>query len=391
MPAISIERAERLKRLPPYLFAMIDKMKQEAIAEGKDIISLGIGDPDLPTPGHVIEELAAAARRPENHQYPSYEGLLSFRKGCADWYGWRFGVALDPRTEVLSLIGSKEGIAHISLAFTNPGDYALVPDPAYPVYEIGTYFAGGKPHFMPLKEERGFLPDLGAVPADVAKKARLIFINYPNNPTAACAEAGFYREVVEFARSHDLIVCSDNAYSEMSFDGYQPASFLSVPGAKEVGVEFHSCSKTYNMTGWRIGFAVGNADVLAGLGAIKTNVDSGVFQAVQEAGLRALTADQAGVGEMRRTYQRRRDVMLEGLKELGLRANKPKATFYLWVKCPGGYTSMEFTARLLKTSGVVTTPGVGFGKSGEGYVRMALTVPEPRLREAVARIKKAGF
>ena len=391
MPAIPFERAERLKRLPPYLFAMIDKMKQEAVAEGKDIISLGIGDPDLPTPDHVIRELDAASRRAANHQYPSYEGMLSFRKGCADWYGKRFGVALDPRTEVLSLIGSKEGIAHISLAFTNPGDYALVPDPAYPVYEIGTYFADGKPHFMPLKEERGFLPDLGAVPTDVAKKAKLIFINYPNNPTAACAEVGFYREVVEFAKSHGLIVCSDNAYSEMSFDGYRPASFLSAEGAKEVGVEFHSCSKTYNMTGWRIGFAVGNAGVLAGLGAIKTNVDSGVFQAVQEAGLRALTADQACVEEMRRTYQRRRDVMMEGLKELGLKASRPKATFYLWVRCPGGYTSMEFTARLLKATGVVTTPGVGFGRSGEGYVRMALTVPEPRLLEAVARIKKAGF
>ncbi|MBI3128118.1 MAG: LL-diaminopimelate aminotransferase [Candidatus Tectomicrobia bacterium] len=391
MSVITVERAERLKRLPPYLFAMIDKMKRKAIEAGMDIISLGVGDPDLPTPGHIISELDQAARRPANHQYPSYEGMLSFRKGCADWYGKRFGVQLDPRTEVLSLIGSKEGIAHISLAFTNPGDYALVPDPAYPVYEIGTYFADGRPHFMPLREERGFLPDLGAVPTDVAKKAKLIFINYPNNPTAACAEVGFYREVVEFAKSHDLIVCSDNAYSEMSFDGYEPMSFLNAEGAKDVGVEFHSCSKTYNMTGWRIGFAVGNADVLAGLGAIKTNVDSGVFQAVQEAGLKALTADQSCVAAMRKTYQRRRDVMLEGLAELGLRANRPKATFYVWVKCPEGYTSMEFTAHLLKTCGVVTTPGVGFGKSGEGFVRMALTVEEPRLREAISRIKKAGF
>ena len=391
MPSIQIERAERLKRLPPYLFAEIDRMKKEAQDDGWDIISLGIGDPDLPTPDHIIDELSVAARRPANHQYPSYEGMLSFRKACADWYGKRFGVGLEASSEVLSLIGSKEGIAHISLAFINPGDYALIPDPAYPVYEIGTYFADGQAHFMPLTLENDFLPDLGAIPTEVAKKTKLLYVNYPNNPTSACADVGFYNEVVEFAKSHDIIVCSDIAYSEMAFDCYKPVSFLNAEGAKDVGIEFHSLSKTYNMTGWRIAFAVGNADVLAGLGSIKTNVDSGAFQAVQEAAIHALEAEQACVEDNCRVYQGRRDVMLEGLAKLGLKANTPKATFYVWISCPDGYTSSEFTSHLLKKCGIVTTPGNGFGCSGEGYVRMALTVPEDRIREAIARIEKAGF
>ncbi|MEE9274941.1 MAG: LL-diaminopimelate aminotransferase, partial [bacterium] len=319
------------------------------------------------------------------------EGMPSFQKACADWYGKRFGVELEPSTEVLSLIGSKEGIAHIPLAFVDPGEYVLVPEPSYPVYEIGALFAGGKVHFMPLNEERGYLPDLSAVPTEVAQKAKLIWVNYPSNPTAACAEVDFYNELVEFARSHNIIVCSDIAYSEMAFDGYRPVSFLNAEGAKEVGVEFHSLSKTYNMTGWRIGLAVGNAEVLAGLGAIKTNVDSGVFQAVQEAAIRALSGDQTCVEEMRRTYQGRRDIILEGLARLGLKAERPKATFYVWVRCPEGYTSAEFTAHILQTSGVVTTPGVGFGPSGEGFIRMALTVSGDRLREALSRLEKAGF
>ncbi len=391
MASIHIERAQRLKRLPPYLFAEIDRMKQEVADTGMDIISLGVGDPDLPTPDHIIEALDAAARKISNHQYPSYEGMPSYRKACADWYQSRFGVSLDPGAEVVSLIGSKEGIAHMPLAFVDPGDYALVPDPAYPVYEIGTYFADGKVHFMPLTSENGFLPDLGAIPSEVARSSKLLFVNYPNNPTAACAEVGFYDELVEFARSYDIIVCSDNAYSEMSFDGYEPISFLSADGAKEVGVEFHSCSKTYNMTGWRIACAVGNAEAIAGLGAVKTNVDSGVFGAVQEAGIEAMGADQGCVAEMRRIYQGRRDVVMDGLRKLGLEAATPKATFYVWVKCPDGFTSSEFTAHILRNCGVVTTPGNGFGPSGEGYVRLALTVPEARLREALARIEKAGF
>ena len=391
MASINIERAHRLKRLPPYLFAEIDRMKAEVADSGMDIISLGIGDPDLPTPDHIIEELDVASRRLTNHQYPSYEGMPSYRKAVADWYGSRFGVSLDPASEVISLIGSKEGIAHIPLAFVDPGDTVLVPDPAYPVYEIGTYFADGKVHFMPLTAENDFLPDLGAIPTDVAKNTKLMFINYPNNPTAACAEVDFYNELVEFARSYDIIVCSDNAYSEMAFDGYEPISFLNAEGAKDVGVEFHSCSKTYNMTGWRIASAVGNAEVLAGLGAIKTNVDSGVFGAVQEAGIKAMSADQTCVAEMRKMYQGRRDVVMEGLKKLGLEANTPKATFYVWVRCPEGFTSSEFTAHVLRNCGVVTTPGNGFGPSGEGYIRFALTVPEARLKEALDRIEKTGF
>ncbi len=391
MSSIQVVRTDRLKRLPPYLFAQIDQMKREAQETGMDIISLGVGDPDLPTPDHIIEELSVSSRRPANHQYPSYAGMESFRKACADWYEERFGVSLDPKSEVLSLIGSKEGIAHISLAFVNPGDYTLVPDPAYPVYEIGTYFADGQVHFMPLIAEKGFLPNLSDIPSDVARKAKLMFLNYPNNPTAACAEVSFYDEVVEFARANEVIVCSDIAYSEMAFDGYRPLSFLNAEGAKEVGVEFHSLSKTYNMTGWRIGFVAGNADVLSGLGSIKTNVDSGAFQAVQEAGICALRDDQSCVDEMRKTYQGRRDVILEGLEKLGLQAAIPKATFYVWVKCPDGYSSSEFTAHLLKECGVVTTPGNGFGKSGEGYIRMALTVPEDRLREAIARMEKTGY
>lgn len=391
MSSIQIDVAKRLKRLPPYLFAEIDRMKRETQEAGWDIISLGVGDPDLPTPNHIIDALTDSSKRPENHQYPSYIGMRSFRKACADWYRKRFGVALDADTEVLSLIGSKEGIAHVSLAFVNPGDHALVPDPAYPVYEIGTYFADGLVHFMPLKEENGFLPEFADIPSDVAKSAKLMFLNYPNNPTAACAEVDFYEKAVEFAKANNIIVCSDNAYSEMSFDGYNPVSFLNAEGARDVGIEFHSLSKTYNMTGWRIAFAVGNRDVLAGLGSIKTNVDSGAFQAIQEAAICALGDDQSCVNEMRSIYQARRDLILNGLEKLGLQASKPKATFYVWVKCPDGYSSAEFTAHLLKECGVVTTPGNGFGKSGEGYVRMALTVSENRLREALSRIERVGF
>src|SRR3990170_619319 len=312
------EIAERLKHLPPYLFAEIDKKKREVRARGVDVIDLGIGDPDLPTPPHIIHALQKAAEDPANHRYPSYEGMLAYRQAVADWYAKRFNVRLDPEQEVLTLIGSKEGTAHIPLAFVNPGDIMLVPDPGYPVYAAGTWFAGGEPYFLPLRAERGFLPDLDAVPADVLRRARMLFLNYPNNPTAAVATREFFAEVVAFARRHDVIVCHDAMYSELSFDGYEPPSFLQVPGAKEVGVEFHSCSKTYSMTGWRIGFVVGNREVLAGLGRVKTNVDSGVFQAVQEAGIAALTGPQDYVAQIRVIYGERRDVVVTGLRKLGL-------------------------------------------------------------------------
>ncbi|MFQ5896539.1 MAG: LL-diaminopimelate aminotransferase [Nitrospinota bacterium] len=391
MPLIPFERAERLRRLPPYLFAEIDRKKREAIARGVDIISLGVGDPDLPTAPHVIAALRRAAEDPKNHQYPSYEGVQAFREAVADWYRGRFEVDLDSEREVLSLIGSKEGIAHIPLAFLNPGDVALVPEPAYPVYQVGTLFAGGEPYSLPLRKEREFLPDLDAIPPEVARRAKILFLNYPNNPTAAVAPLDFFERVVAFARRHGLVVCHDAAYSEVAFDGYRPRSFLQVPGAKEVGVEFHSLSKTYNMTGWRIGFAVGNAEVLAGLGSIKTNVDSGVFQAVQEAGIEALRGDQGCVEAMRNTYERRRDILADGLRRLGLRLEKSRATFYLWVEVPKGHDSTSFCGLLLDKAGVVTTPGVGFGQAGEGFVRMTLTVDEERLREVLRRLERVGL
>ncbi len=389
--SIAVRPAERLSRLPPYLFAEIDRQKREARARGVDLIDLGIGDPDLPTPPHVVEALARAARDPRNHRYPDYEGLYAFREAAAAWYRRRFGVALDPASEVLALIGSKEGTAHIPLAFVNPGDVVLVPDPGYPVYAAGTWFAGGEPYFLPLRAERGFLPDLDAVPPEVLRRARMLFLNYPNNPTAAVATPEFFAEVVRFADRHGIIVCHDAMYSELCFDGYEPPSFLQVPGAREVGVEFHSCSKTYSMTGWRIGFVVGHREVLAGLGRVKTNVDSGVFQAVQEAAIAALTGPQECVERMRATYQERRDVVVSGLRRLGLPVSVPRATFFVWAPVPDGADSRKWASRLLQEAGVVVTPGVGFGPSGEGYYRIALTVETARIAEAMARLARLAL
>ena len=385
---ISIEPAKRVKDLPPYLFAIIDRMKGKALAKGVDLIDLSIGDPDMPTPKHIIERMRKAVKNPAHHQYPSYIGMLSFRQAVADWYKKRFNVSLNPGTEVLSLIGSKEGIGHMPLAFINPGDYVLVPSPGYPVYPVATLFAGGKVHEMPLLEKNNYLPNLGAIPNSVLKKAKLMFINYPNNPTAACAGRAFYKELINFAAENNIIICHDAAYSEIYYDNEKPLSFLQIPGAKNVGIEFHSLSKTYNMAGWRIGFAVGNKDAIAGLGKIKTNFDSGIFQAIQEAGIEALNTGDRVLGKIRDTYQERRDALCEGLKKLGLEVNKPKATFYLWVKCPAGVSSMDFTAHLLNKAGILTTPGNGFGAPGEGYIRFALTVPVKRIKEALERMGK---
>ena len=386
-----IDKAVRLMKLPPYLFQEIDRLKAELMAKGVDVINLGVGDPDLPTPGHIIEELGKAAADPANHQYPSYSGMNDFKDSVARWYKSRFGVELDPDREVLTLIGSKEGIAHLPFAFINPGDLSLIPTPAYPVYNVCNMFAGGESYFLPLRRENGFLPDLKAVPADVARRAKLLFINYPNNPTGATAERDFFQRVIDFAREYDLIVCHDAAYTEMGFDGYRPMSFLEVPGAKEVGIEFHSLSKTYNMTGWRLGMAVGNAQVLDGLGQIKSNIDSGAFNAVQRAGIAALEADQSCVTEMQRIYQERRDALINGLRPIGLHPDPPKATFYVWCPIPAAYKSKEFTALLLREAGIVTTPGSGFGEPGEGYIRMALTVSKERIEEAVNRMRKLSF
>ena len=388
---IQIEKAERLKQLPPYLFAELDRKKEEVQARGVDVIDLGVGDPDQPTPSHIIDKLAEAAREPRHHKYPSYSGLNSFREAVSRWYKHRAGVTLDPLKEVVSLIGSKEGIAHIPLAFINPGDVMLVPSPAYPVYKISTLFAGGIPYEMPLLKENGFLPDLTTIPADVLAKARMMFLNYPNNPTAAPATEEFFKEVVAFANQHNIMICHDFAYSEMAFDGYKPPSFLETPGAMEVGIEFHSLSKTYNMTGWRIGFAAGNAEIIGGLGQIKSNIDSGIFEAIQIAGIEAMEDDAAWLHEMQTHYTERRDVLMAGLAKLGIKAEKPKATFYIWCEVPDGYTSTSFVAHLLEKAGIMTTPGNGFGDPGEGYFRMALTVSKERLQEAVNRIADVGF
>ncbi len=381
------EKAERLKQLPPYLFKEIDRKKAEVKARGVDIIDLGVGDPDLPTPEHIIGEMKRAVDDPANHQYPSYSGMSDFKEAVAWWYGERFNVALDLDSEVVSLIGSKEGIAHLPLAFINPGDVALVPSPAYPVYNIATLFAGGESHVMPLLAQNNFLPDLEAIPPEVADRAKLMFINYPNNPTSAVADLDFFRRVVAFAEKHSILVCHDAAYTEMAFDGYRPPSFLEVDGAKEVGMEFHSLSKTYNMTGWRVGFAVGNPEGVEGLGAIKSNIDSGVFQAVQRAGIEAIRGDQTCVADMHRIYSGRRDLMVQGLREAGFELDPPKATFYLWIGVPEGYTSASLATRLLEEAGLVVTPGNGFGEPGEGYFRIALTQNRKRLREAIERLK----
>ena len=384
-------KADRLGRLPPYLFKEIDRKKSEVMARGVDIIDLGVGDPDLPTPPHIIEALKRAVDEPANHRYPTYSGMGDFKEVVAKWYEERFGVKLDSETEVVSLIGSKEGLAHFPLAFVNPGEVALVPTPAYPVYHIAVLFAGGESFFMPLLRENNFLPDLDAIPGETASRARIMFINYPNNPTSAVADLGFFSRVVEFARENEILVCHDAAYTEMAFDGFRAPSFLEAEGAMEVGVEFHSLSKTYNMTGWRIGFAVGNSKAIEGLGAIKSNIDSGVFQAVQLAGVEAIRGDQSCVREMAQVYTKRRDLMVKGLRDAGFDVESPKATFYLWVRVPEGHTSTEVATRLLEDAGLVVTPGNGFGEPGEGYFRIALTQKRERLAEAVERIKAVVF
>ncbi|MDI9632568.1 MAG: LL-diaminopimelate aminotransferase [Methanolinea sp.] len=380
--------AERMGKLPPYLFARIDELKSRKVREGCDVIDLGVGDPDLATPPHVVEELCRAARDPANHHYPSYAGMREFREAVARWYRNRFGVTLDPETEVLALMGSKDGIAHVPEAFVDPGSYVLVPSPGYPVYRTSTLFAEGRVHEMPLRAENGFLPVLEDIPERVADNARLMFLNYPNNPTAAVALPGFFEDVVEFAREHDIVVVHDNAYSEISYDGYRAPSFLETEGAMDVAIEMHSLSKTYNMTGWRIGMAVGNRAILAGLARVKTNVDSGVFDAVQRAAIAALSGPADCVEEACRIYKERRDTLVSGLRALGFPVEPPKATFYVWVPVDD---CMAFATRLLDEAGIVVTPGVGFGSGGEGYVRFALTRSTERIREALERMEGLGL
>lgn len=374
--------SDRLKKLPAYIFARIDKLKEEEAKKGKRLISLGIGDPDQPTPPHIIQALKEAVDNPKTHSYPPYEGYKELRDAISVWYKNRFDLQLDPESEILPLIGSKEGIAHIPFALINPKDRVLVPDPGYPVYHSSTILAGGESIIVPLLPENRFLPDLSRIDP---KGAKLFFVNYPNNPTAATADTSYLSELACFAKENKLIICFDAAYSEIYFDGVKPPSILQVKGGKDVAIEFHSLSKTYNMTGWRLGFACGNKDIIASLGKLKTNLDSGIFGAVQYAGIKALLGDQSCVQVSRKLYERRRDILVEGLKGCGFKVNKPLATFYLWTQIEG--SSMDFTERLIKGSGVVVTPGVGFGKHGEGFIRFALTVDEEKLKEAVERIK----
>lgn len=379
--------ALRIKKLPPYLFARIEKKIEEAKAKGIDIISFGIGDPDMPTPLPIIEELCKEAHNPANHQYSPSVGMLSFREAVATYYSNTFGVSLNPKTEIINLIGSKEGIAHINFCYVDPGDLNLVPDPGYPVYGIGTLLAGGEVYTMPLLEENGYLPDLTKIPEEIAQKAKLMYISYPNNPTGAVADKNYFAEVVEFAKKYGVIVCHDAAYTEIFFDK-QPPSFLEVPGAIDVGIEFGSLSKPFNMTGWRAGWAAGRNDIIEAIGRLKSNVDSGQFQAVQCAAIKALTGSKDSIIELREVYRKRRDIVVDGLNSLGWNLEKPQGSFYIWAPVPKGYTSASFAERVLDETGVIVTPGNGYGKYGEGYFRISLTIADERLQAGISRLEK---
>jgi LL-diaminopimelate aminotransferase len=383
-------KSERLRKLPPYLFAEIDKKKKAAIAAGRDVINLGVGDPDRPTPEPIIRSLQQNAENPAFHQYALDQGAPELRRSIAAFCKQRYGLDLDPETEILPLIGSKEGIAHLPLAVLNPGDISLVPDPCYPVYRSSSMFAGADVYSMPLEPGLGFRPDLDAIPADVFALARLMFLNYPNNPTGGVADRPFFEKVVELARTHDLVIAQDAAYNEMYYEEL-PHSILEIPGGKDLAIEFHSLSKTFNMTGWRVGFAIGGAPLIAALGQVKANVDSGIFTAVQFAGKTALDAYQTLTPPIRALYKERRDAFVSAMRKIGWDIPIPPATFYAWMPCPDGYTSAALCTRLLEEADVVTTPGIGFGRTADGYIRAALTVETPRLLEAVERIGKLNL
>ncbi len=383
--------AARLDRIPPYLFAEIDRKKQALIDQGVEVINFGIGDPDRPTPAHVLAAMHQAIDDPGTHNYPPYQGTKDYRISAAAWMQRRFGVEVDPDTEVVSSIGSKEAIHNIYLAFVEAGDVVLVPDPAYPVYRTSSIFMGADYYSMPLLPENGFLPKLSEIPVEVARKAKLLWINYPNNPTGALAPMEFLEEVVAFGQRHEILICHDNAYSEMAYDGYKPPSILQVPGAKEIAVEFFSCSKSYNMTGWRVGFVTGNGIGIKGLGQVKTNIDSGVFKAIQQAATAGFSTTESDLQALMSVYQERRDVIVAGLRELGWPIEPPKATLYVWAPVPKGYTSAEFCTLLLEKCGIVVTPGNGYGESGEGFFRIALTVPKEKMTLALERLQQQGI
>ena len=378
--------AKRIEQLPPYLFVEISRKIAQKRAEGIDVVTFAIGDPDMPTPAHILDRLHRASQDPPNHRYPESEGLPELRRAVARWYDERFGVALNPDTEVLPLIGAKEGIGHAALCFIDPGDVALVPDPGYPVYSVGTMFAGGECHWMPLLEENDWLPDLKAIPAEIADSSKALWINYPNNPTGAIAGDSFFDEVVEFAKRHDVPVLHDAPYTEVAYDGYRPRSFLESPGAKDVGIEFHSLSKSYNMTGWRIGMAVGNAEMINALMRVKSNLDSGIPQAIQHAAIEALDGPQDCIAEHNLVYQGRRDRVVEALRQLGLQVVVPRASLYVWAKLPPGWKSGAFCALLIEEKAIVVTPGAGYGRYGEGYIRLSLTIAEEQLQKGLQRL-----
>ncbi len=387
-----IETAKRLEQIPPYLFARIDEKKAEALAKGVDVINMGIGDPDMPTFPHIVKAMQEAVEDPSTHDYPPYTGTLEYRKAAVKWVAERFGVReFDPVTECISSIGSKESIHNIFFAYVNPGDYTLIPDPGYPVYNTGTIFTGGISHKMPLLAENGFLPDLSKIPAEIATKAKLMFINYPNNPTSAIATLEFFEEAVAFCKKYNILLCHDMAYSEISFDGYKSPSIFNAKGAEDIAIEFHSLSKSYNMTGWRAGWVLGNRDAIKALSQVKTNVDSGIFKAIQRAGLEAFKTPQKLLDERNKIYEVRRDAILNGLRDLGWQIEAPKSSMFVWAPIPQKWSSAaEFCEYLLEECGIVVSPGNAFGASGEGYFRIAMTNDVPRVKEAFARMKAKG-
>ena len=386
-----MKTSQRLEKIPPYLFAQIDKKIDEAKEKGINIISLGIGDPDMPTLPNIVGAMHEAIYKPENHDYPPYQGTKEFRKASANWMKKRFNVELDYDSEMLALIGSKEGLAHIFFAFVDSNDIVLVPDPGYPVYKNGTILAGGEIYLMPLLAQNNFLPNFEKIPPEIAKRAKLMFLNYPNNPTGAVADLEFYQKAVDFAKKYDILICNDQAYSEMTYDNYIAPSILEIEGAKDCAIEFYSHSKSYNMTGWRIGFACGNKEAIKALGTIKNNIDSGVFKAIQEAGIEAYNTPKSEIEKLNKIYQKRRNIVENALKELGWNIKPTKGTFYLWLPTPNNMPSADFCEMLIERTGVVVVPGVGYGENGEGYFRIALTKDEKIIREAMERIKKAGI
>ncbi len=379
--------AKRMENLPPYLFAEIDRKKEAKQAQGVDVISLGIGDPDRPTPQRIIDAMAEAIKNPKNHQYPSYSGSMPYRKACAEWMSRRFGVELDPSTEVLALIGSKEGIAHLFPAFLDVDDYTLVPGVGYPVYHTGGILIGSKTHWMPMNDDNDWLADFESTPADVLERTKMMFLSYPNNPSSAIAPVEYFDRAIAFAKEHDILIVHDNAYSEIGFDGYRPPSFMERPGARDVAIELFSCSKAYNMTGWRVAFAAGNAEAIKALGTVKSNIDSGIFTAVQDAAIEAMLGPQDDTFEMSALYQRRRDLVMDALGSIGLSARQPKGTIYVWARIPEGYTSAQYAGEVLDKAGVIVAPGNAYGPDGEGYIRISLATPDDRLVEALERIK----